>query len=71
MACHDGRMKKFDLIFEKAKTKEWRGEWDAYRTFWLLNPGMTFLDLATVDGFLECVPHGHIAITGWLVAGRE
>jgi hypothetical protein len=29
MACHDGRMKKFDLIFEKAKTKEWRGERDS------------------------------------------
>ena len=26
----------------------WRGEWDAYRTFWLLNPEITLLDTATV-----------------------
>jgi hypothetical protein len=25
----------------------WRGEWDAYRTFWLSNPGIT-LDTAIV-----------------------
>jgi hypothetical protein len=27
---------------------EWRREWDAYRTFWLLNPETTLLDSATV-----------------------
>jgi hypothetical protein len=28
--------------------ESWRREWDAYRTFWLSNPGITVLDAATV-----------------------
>jgi hypothetical protein len=38
------RIRAFEVNFKNF----WRGEWDAYRTFWLLNPETTLLNTATV-----------------------
>lgn len=37
--------KTFDLIFERAKNEEWRALGDDVRTFVLLNPEATMLEL--------------------------